>query len=214
MLNCSKRLLKICHLPRAFSDEFFNLRSDWYPMELAPQKAAADYIGMSEQVMRELVSLCGSRGRANELLEEIATHYKYTQSQLSKLDSKFAGRKNTPQYSSERNSILSHAKSQLSSIIERYAPHSTDKTKELVVAASFAAVALALPLTAAASLLVTATSLIAIGTGYFASFSVLRSWPALVSKSRIHEAFERGAIVSRASMQKTVPKKAVAKGKK
>ncbi len=183
-------------------------------MELAAQKQTADYIGMSEQVMRELVSLCGSRGKANELLEEIATHYKHTQSQLSKLDAKYAGRKNALEYSSERNYILSRAKGQLSSIIERYAPHSTDKTKELVVAASFAAVALALPLAAAASLLVTATSLIAIGTGYFASFAVLRSWPALVSKSKIHEAFDRGAIVSRSPIRTAVPKKAAAKGKR
>jgi hypothetical protein len=183
-------------------------------MEFAKQKATADYIGQTERVMRELESLCGSKERANELLDDIAIHYKNTSRELSTLESRHGG-KGSEAYDRDKGFLLSIRRSELDRIIERYAPHATDKTKDLVIAASFAAIALTLPLAASASLLATATSLIAIGASYFASFHVLRHWPALVSKAKIHEAFAQGAIVPKAApIRKVVSGKAQAKGKK
>jgi hypothetical protein len=169
-------------------------------VEFAQSKAQRDYIGETELLMRELTVICGSKDSANELLGKMTDHYEKTTRDLSAIEKKYPEKGGN--FLREKSALLSVKKYELEKLIEHYAPAAADRTKDLIIAGSLAVIAITLPLTVAASVLATATSIIAIGGSYFASYHILKSWPVISSKARVHAFFERGAIPKRASSVK------------
>jgi hypothetical protein len=143
------------------------------------EKREFDYIGAYEKALKDVVSACGSRETANKLMTELERQYETTEKELEKLD------KNTPEYDSMKNIVLGRARESIHSIIEKYLPHTSDHMKELILGASLAISAVLLPAAATASLLMTASSIVAIGGSYYIGFKLLSNWKTMTSKNTI-----------------------------
>lgn len=142
-----------------------------------------DYIGAYEQAIRDIVDSCGSREAANKMLDDIYKHYEKTEAALKKLEKAYG--KGSEKFEMEKALVLERARLELNSTVERHAPHTKEHMKEIILGASLAISAIVMPVIYPASLLLTASSIVAIGGSYYISFNVLRRWKASAGKSKI-----------------------------
>lgn len=138
------------------------------------QQAETDYVGAYESALRSVVAGCGSREQANRMVSELQLHYEKTSSLLKKAESEQA-----------KSYVLLLAKQEANRIIEKHAPHTGTQFHDLVVSYSFAAIALALPLVAAASILTVITGFTAVGGTYLLSARIFQNWKATSAKRRL-----------------------------
>ena len=142
-----------------------------------------DYIGAYEQAIKEIVKTCGSRESANKMLDDIYKHYERTDAALKKLERECG--KDTEKFEMKKVELLEKAKYELNMNVEKHAPQTKERTKEIILGASLAVAAVVMPVVYPASLLLTASSMVAIGSSYYISFNVLRRWKALAGKAKI-----------------------------
>jgi hypothetical protein len=153
-------------------------------MTTVPSQAhAPDYIGMYEKAISDLVHECGSRQRANELLDALQKHYESTDRKLKALQKQYW--KDPEKHAEEKAKLLAIARHETAEIIEKHVPHTADHTKELIVGASLAVAALLIPVTYAVSTLAVATTLVSIGSSYYIGFKMLKNWKAIAGKERV-----------------------------
>ncbi len=146
--------------------------------------ASFDYVGAYENAIRELVQSCGSRSAANKLLDELHEHYERTDLALKKLRRETTDSK---EHAAKKIVLLEKAKHDVSMIIEKHVPHTSDHVKELIMGASLAVTAALLPMTHGFSTVVAATSVIAIGGSYYIGFKLLRNWKAIAGKHTVSQ---------------------------
>ena len=142
-----------------------------------------DYVGAYEHAIKDIIETCGSREAANRMLDDIYKHYEKTDASLKKMEKAYG--KGTERFEVEKTLLLEKARTELNQSVEKHAPSTKEHIKEIILGASLAIAAIAMPALYPASLLLTASSIIAIGGSYYVSFNVLRRWKALAGKSRI-----------------------------
>ena len=147
------------------------------------QEKTFDYIGAYEQAIADIITTCGSREAANKMLDEIYKHYEKTDAAIRKL-AKECGR-DTQRFETEKALLLQKARHDLDATVEAHAPHTKEHMKEIILGASLAIAAIVMPVVYPASLLLTASSVMAIGSSYYIGFNNLSRWKALAGKSKI-----------------------------
>jgi hypothetical protein len=147
-------------------------------MEMKTQSSSSEYLEAYERAMKDVVSSCGPAS-ANKMLKEIEDVYMRTDASLKRL------RTDAPEYETQKNILLGKAREEVHSVVEKYAPNTSDHIKELILGTSLAISATLLPVAAAASALLTATSIIAIGSSYYIGFKILKNWKAISGKNTL-----------------------------
>ena len=123
-----------------------------------------DYIGNYERVMRDVVVACGGREQANRMLGEMREEYEKMNVELKRLRRQHS--KNAEKFATEKVRLLSAAQNDVTQIIQKYAPGSADRVRELVFGTSLAMSAMLVPVTYAVSALSVATSIVSVGSNY------------------------------------------------
>jgi hypothetical protein len=123
-----------------------------------------DYIGDYERVIADVVSACGGRQQANMMLAELRAEYEKTNLELKRLKRQFG--KDAERFAAEKVKLLAAAQADVKGIIERYAPGSADRVRDLVFGTSLAMSAMMVPVTYAVSALSVATSIVSVGHSY------------------------------------------------
>ena len=134
------------------------------PVAMKNRAAYEDYIGNYEKSLENVVEACGGREKANMMLGELREHYEETNRQLRKL--KHECGKDAERFASGKVKLLSEAQNEVRRIIEKYAPGSADKVRELVFGTSLAMSAMMVPVTYAVSALNVAASIVSVGSHY------------------------------------------------
>lgn len=136
------------------------------PAAMKTQKDSSyiDYIGNYERVMQDVVSACGGRQQANQMLGELREEYEKTNIELKRLKRQYS--KDAEKFAGEKVRLLTTAQEDVSGIIQKYAPQSADRVRELVFGTSLAMSAMLVPVTYAVSALSVATSIVSIGSNY------------------------------------------------
>ncbi|MCX8194577.1 MAG: hypothetical protein N3G22_00500 [Candidatus Micrarchaeota archaeon] len=142
-----------------------------------------DYLDTYEKALKDVISACGSREAASQMLSEIEGVYEAAGKEIRKLDALYA--KNPEMHAAKKAAVLSRRREEVERIIEKYAPHTSGYVKELILATSLATTALMLPLSYALSALAVATGVVAIGSSYYISFRLLKNWRAIAGKEKI-----------------------------
>lgn len=142
--------------------------SEWFPMPAAMKGGNAanyeDYIGNYERSLENVVEACGGREKANLMLGELRGHYEETNRCIR--DAKRRCGKDNERFASEKVKLLTEAQEEVRRIIEKYAPGSADRVRELVFGTSLAMSAMLVPVTYAVSALNVATSIVSVGSHY------------------------------------------------
>lgn len=147
------------------------------------EKMREDYVIDYEKAILEVVKACGSEKDANKMLDELHYQYERTDLQLKKVDQEYE--KGGQEYEKAREMILEKGKHEVHQIIEKHVPHVSGHLEELIMGTSLAVTASLLPAAHAASTLIAATSIIAIGSSYYIGFKLLRNWKAIAGKHRV-----------------------------
>ncbi|HIH19574.1 TPA: hypothetical protein HA225_06420 [Candidatus Micrarchaeota archaeon] len=142
-----------------------------------------DYVSAYEGAIREVVKSCGSHESANQLLDELHSHYEKTGLELKRIKKIYGDRPAV--HEEKKNSLLSGAKSEVNQIIEKHAPHVSDHVRELILGTSLVATATMMPAAYGASALAAAIKIIAIGGSYYVGFGLMRKWRALAGKHKV-----------------------------
>jgi len=123
-----------------------------------------DYIGNYEKSILDVVEACGGREKANFMLAELREEYEKTNIELKRLKRQFG--KDAEKFATEKVKLLAMAQSDVKGIIEKYAPGSADRVRDLVFGTSLAMSAMMVPVTYAVSALSVATSIVSVGHSY------------------------------------------------
>ena len=123
-----------------------------------------DYIGNYERAIQDVVNACGGREQANNMLGELREKYEQMNIELKELRRKHS--KDPEKFATEKVKLLSNAQGEVTRIIEKHAPGSADRVRELVFGTSLAMSAMFVPVTYAVSALSVATSIVSVGTSY------------------------------------------------
>lgn len=136
------------------------------PAAMKTQKETSyiDYIGNYEKSISDVVEACGGREKANSMLAELREEYEKTNLELKRLKRQFG--KNAEHFASEKVKLLAMAQADVKGIIEKYAPQSADRVRDLVFGTSLAMSAMMVPVTYAVSALSVATSIVSVGHSY------------------------------------------------
>jgi len=149
-----------------------------------------DYVAAYEKAMQDVVSACGSRSAANEMLDDLRNHYEETERKLGEIDRKHG--KDAEAGKKEKEKTLTIAKYHVHTIVDKYVPNASWHLEELIMGASLAVTATLIPTTHAASMLAAATGMVAIGGSYYIGFKLLRNWKAISGKHKLADAVGRG----------------------
>ena len=123
-----------------------------------------DYIGNYEKSISDVVQACGGREKANSMLAELREEYEKTNIELKRLKRQFG--KDAEKFATEKVKLLAMAQADVKGIIEKYAPGSADRVRDLVFGTSLAMSAMMVPVTYAVSALSVATSIVSVGHSY------------------------------------------------
>ena len=123
-----------------------------------------DYIGNYERVIQDVVTACGSREQANRMLGELREKYEQTNVELKRLRRLHS--KDAEKFATEKVKLLSNAQNEVTQIIQKHAPGSADRVRELVFGTSLAMSAMLVPVTYAVSALSVATSIVSVGSNF------------------------------------------------
>lgn len=135
------------------------------PSAMKSQESSyVDYIGDYERGIQDVVTACGGREQANRMLGELREKYEQTNVELKRLRRQYS--KNPEKFATEKVNLLSNAQKEVTQIIEKHAPQSAGRVRELVFGTSLAMSAMLVPVTYAVSALSVATSIVSIGSNY------------------------------------------------